>query len=102
MNDGVTTITNGLVDFFAWFFGTFIKGASDFLFGTDMADALNVVIEKVNDGLHLVGLDSIGSAVIAVPSIYANNLTIIVSMSLFLGIGVGIFMLLKNLIFNWA
>ena len=102
MNDGFTTIANGIIDFFAWFFGDFIKGASDFLFGTQMADVLNEVVKKVNDGLHLVGLDSIGTAVIAVPSIYANNLTIIVSMSLFLGVGVGIFMLLKNLIFNWA
>lgn len=102
MNNGITTITHGIVDFFAWFFGDFIRGASDFLFGSSMADGLNLVVTKVNEGLHFVGLDSIGSAVIAVPPIYANNLTIIVSMTLFLGVGVGVFMLLKNLIFNWA
>lgn len=98
----MTDVFKGFIDFWVWFFGTFVRGASDFLFGSSMADGLNEVITKVNDGLHFVGLESIGSAVIAVPPIYANNLTIIVSMTLFLGVGVGVFMILKNLIFNWA
>lgn len=98
----MSEIFRGFLDFWTWFFGDFVRGTSEFLFSTSMADGLNLVVTKVNEGLHFVGLDSIGSAVIAVPAIYANNLTIIVSMTLFIGVGIGVFMLLKNLIFNWA
>ena len=98
----MSEVFKGFIDFWTWFFGTFVRGASDFLFGSSMADGLNQVVTKVNESLHFVGLDNIGSAVIEVPAIYANNLTIIVSMTLFIGVGVGVFMLLKNLIFNWA
>lgn len=93
-------ISNGFIDFFQWFFSDFMKGACDFLFGHTMTDGINNVIHWVGEGLDQIGLGAMGVSQIALPQ-NANNLVILVSVALFIGVGVGLFMILKNLIFNW-
>lgn len=93
-------LSNGVLDFFLWFFSSFLKGVNDFLFGNTIADGINKMISAIGGAMEHIGLGSLGVSQIALPG-NPNNLIILVSITLFVGVGVGLVMLIKNLVFNW-
>lgn len=103
MTNALEIMGNGFIDFFHWFFSDFVGGISSFLFGNSLSGAINSVIDGVNNSVHLVGADFVGGApIVAISHINASNLAIIVSLTIFLGVGVGLFFIVKNIVFNWA
>ena len=103
MTSAIEMMGNGIIDFFSWFFSDFIGTLNSFLFDTSLSAGINSMIDGVNNSTHLVGQDFIGGTpIVAISHITANNLTIIVSLTLFLGVGVALFFIVKNIIFNWA
>lgn len=87
-------------DFFLWFFSDFLSGVNSFMQDNTLATPVNWLTDKINGALSVVGLSSLGVPVI--PVLNASNFQIIVSLTLFVGVGVAIFLLLKNVLFNWA
>jgi len=103
MTNAIENMGNGFIDFFSWFFSDFLGGVNSFLFGTSLSGAVNSMIDGVNNSLHLVGPDFVlGAPIVPISHIEATNLTIIVSLTIFLGVGVAIFLIIKNVLFNWA
>lgn len=91
---------NWVFDFFLWFFTDFLGGVNTFMQDTTLSTPINWLVDKINGALNLVGLTSLGVPVI--PVLTASNFQVIVSLTLFIGVGVALFLLLKNVLFNWA
>lgn len=89
-----------VVDFFLWFFTDFLSGVNEFMGDDTLSIPINWLTDKINGALQSVGLASMGVPII--PVLNATNFQIIVSLTLFLGVGVAIFLLLKKVLFNWA
>lgn len=103
MTNALLKMGNGLIDFFSWFFSDFIGTINNFLFDTSLSGAINQMIDGINKSTHIMGPDFVtGTPIVAISHIEATNLVIIVSLIIFLGVGVAIFFIVKNILFNWA